>query len=309
MNKCRAIADAAGCERQELCQPVADPAADSVTNAIMAVGEDQDAPSLLSLRGEARTIYGSDAQGYDTGRPDYPAEVYESLASRCGLRAGASVVEIGAGTGLVTRRLVANGARVVAVEPDQNMAAHLAAAVSGDLEIIPAAFEQAALPQDKFDLAVAATSFHWVDQAAGLPKLGRVLRPGGWVAMWWTIFDDPSRQDPFADALQARTGDGDPGGQRNAQFQLDAAARCRDLAELAGLTDMSGNLIRWTAELDTAQLRALYASMIRIRRLPAGDQRRILDQVCLLADDIFAGRVQRPFITAMYTGRRPDRNA
>ena len=237
----------------------------------MAAGKDQEAPSLSSLRQEARTIYGSDAQGYDAGRPDYPAEVYEILASRCGLRAGASVVEIGPGTGLVTRRLAAVGARVVAVEPDQNMAAYLAAAVSGDVEIIPATFEQAPLPEDRFDLAVAATSFHWVDQDAGIPKLGRVIRPGGWAAVWWTIFDDPDRQDAFRDTLRARTGDGDPGGQRNARFQLDAAARRRDLAERAGLTDVNHDLIRWTAELDTAQLRALYASMIRIRQLPADE--------------------------------------
>jgi SAM-dependent methyltransferase len=271
----------------------------------MTTGKDQEAPSLLSLRGEARTIYGSDAWGYNAGRPDYPEEVYDILASRCGMRAGASVVEIGAGTGLVTRWLVAAGARVVAVEPDQNMADHLAAAFSSNLEIICGTFEQAALPQGSFDLAVAATSFHWVDQGAGLPKLGQVIRPGGWAAVWWTIFDDPDRQDAFREALQARTGNGDPGWQRNSQFQLDAAARCRDLTELAGLTDVSGNLIRWTTELATAQLRALYASMIRIRRLPAGDQRRILDQISLLADHEFAGRVRRPFITAMYTGRRP----
>jgi SAM-dependent methyltransferase len=276
------------------------------TNAVMAAGKDQEAPSLLSLRREARTIFGSDAQGYDSGRPDYPAEVYDILAARCGLRAGASVVEIGAGTGLVTRRLVAAGVRVVAVEPDQSMAAHLAAAAGSGVEIIRGTFEQAALPQDRFDLAVAATSFHWVDQGAGLPKLGRVIRPGGWAAIWWTIFDDPDRQDAFRDALRARTGEGDPGGQRNAQFELDAPARCRDLAERAGLTDVSSNLIRWTAVLGTAQLRALYASMIRIRRLPAGDQRRILDQISLLADHDFAGQVRRPFITAMYTGLRPD---
>ena len=135
----------------------------------MATGKDQEAPSLLSLRQEARAIYGNDAPGYDAGRPDYPAEVYEILAARCGLRAGASVVEIGPGTGLVTRRLVAADARVVAVEPDQNMAAHLAAAVSSDVEIIPRTFDQAPLPHDRFDLAVAATSFHWVDQGAVNP--------------------------------------------------------------------------------------------------------------------------------------------
>jgi SAM-dependent methyltransferase len=274
----------------------------------MATGEDQEAPSLLSLRRAARTIFGSDARGYEAGRPGYPAEVYDILVSRCGLRAGASVMEIGAGTGLVTRRLAAAGASVVAVEPDVRMAAHLATAVGSDVEIIRRTFEQSALPQDRFDLAVAAASFHWVDQAAGLPKLGQVIRPGGWAAVWWTIFDDPDREDAFRDALQAQTGDGDPGGQRNAQFELDAAARCRDLAELAGLADVNGSLIRWTAELDTAQLRALYASMIRIRRLPAADQKRILDQISMLADRDFGGRVRRPFITAMYTGRRPERD-
>jgi ubiquinone/menaquinone biosynthesis C-methylase UbiE len=103
------------------------------------------------------------------------------------------VVEIGAGTGLVTRRLVAAGAWVVAVEPDQNMAAHLAAAVSGQVEILRATIEQAALPQGRFDLAVAATSFHWVDQAAGLPKLGQVIRPGA-----------SRRCTPAADRTEAR---------------------------------------------------------------------------------------------------------
>jgi SAM-dependent methyltransferase len=271
----------------------------------MTTGRDEEAPSLFSLRQEARTVYGRDARGYDAGRPDYPGEVYEILTSRCGLRAGASVVEIGAGTGLVTRRLVAVGARVTAVEPDENMAARLAATVGGDVEIITETFERAPLPEHSFDLAVAATSFQWVDQAAGLPKLGRVIRPGGWAALWWTIFDDPGREDAFRAALGARTGTEDPGGQRNARFQLDAGSRRHDLTELAGLIDVTGNLIRWTADLDTAQMRALYASMIRIRRLPSGDQRRILDQISQLSDGDFGGRVRRPFVTALYSGRRP----
>jgi SAM-dependent methyltransferase len=272
----------------------------------MAANQDEGAPSLFSLRQEARTIYGSDVEGYDAGRPDYPDELYQILTSRCGLRAGASVLEIGAGTGLATRRLVAVGARVVAVEPDENMAARLAAAVSDHVEIVAGTFEQAPLPQDRFDLAVAATSFHWVDQAVGLPRLGRVIRPGGWAAVWWTIFDDPDRPDAFRAALGARTGDEDPGRQRRARFQLDAESRHRDLEETARLTDVSHHLIRWTADLDTGQLRALYASMIRIRRRPAADQQRLLDQISLLADRDFGGRVQRPFRTILYTGRRPD---
>jgi hypothetical protein len=74
-------------------------------NPVRATGEGQGIPWLLSLRHKARTICGSDARGYDAGGPDYPEEVYQILASRCGLRAGTSVVEIGPGPGLVTRRL------------------------------------------------------------------------------------------------------------------------------------------------------------------------------------------------------------
>ena len=272
----------------------------------MAANQDERPPSLFSLRQEARTIYGGDAEGYDAGRPDYPDELYQIVTSRCGLRAGASVLEIGAGTGLATRRLVAAGARVVAVEPDENMAARLAAAVGGQVEIVAGTFEQAPLPQDRFDLAVAATSFHWVDQAVGLPRLGQVIRPGGWAAVWWTIFDDPDRPDPFRAALREQTGDEDPGRQRAARFQLDAESRRRDLAERAGLSDVTADLIRWTVDLDTAQLRALYGSMIRIRRRPAADRQRLLDEISLLADRDFGGLVQRPFRTILYTGRRPD---
>ena len=48
----------------------------------MATGRDEEAPSLFSLRQEARTIYGRDAPGYEAGRPDYPGELYEILTSR-----------------------------------------------------------------------------------------------------------------------------------------------------------------------------------------------------------------------------------
>ena len=68
-------------------------------------------------RAEGRRLFGLDPQAYEAGRPDYPQAVYQSLVHRCGLAAGARVLEIGPGTGLVTQRLLAEGAKVVAVEP------------------------------------------------------------------------------------------------------------------------------------------------------------------------------------------------
>src|ERR1700677_1061358 len=102
----------------------------------------RESPTLESLRMAARATYGADAAGYDAGRPEYPAEVYQLLADRCGLGPGAYVLEIGPGTGRVTRRMLALGARVVAVEPDAAMAAYLAQAAAGT-SIVNDTFEAA----------------------------------------------------------------------------------------------------------------------------------------------------------------------
>lgn len=261
-------------------------------------------PTLESLRRSARSVYGADASGYDAGRPDYPGRVYEVLARRCGLRSGAAVLEVGPGPGTVTRRLLEAGARVVAVEPDAGMAAHLRSRLGPGVTIVAAPFEEAAVGDGRFDLAVAATSFHWVEQTAGMAKLGQVLRPGGWAALWWTIFDDPEADDPFRDELARRLGRGDPGGQGNADYQLDTAARCRDLRVGAGLGDVESEIIRWSVELDSDRLRRLYDSMIRVRSLPPAERRRTLDAVSAAAEHR-GGRARRPFVTVMYTGRRP----
>jgi len=54
------------------------------------------------------------------------------------------------------------------------------------------------LDPDRFDLAVAATSFHWVDQRRGLHKVSESLRPGAWIALWWRLFRDPDHPDAFS---------------------------------------------------------------------------------------------------------------
>lgn len=150
------------------------------------------------LRRKARVAYGDDPASYDVGRPEYPARVYELLGTRCGVGPGTKALEIGPGTGRVTRRLFRLGAIVTAVEPDPRLAENLATVMAGRwVNVVASSFEDAPLADNGFDAAVAAMSFHWVDQDVGLAKLGRVLRPKGWVALWWTVFGDPDRPDPF----------------------------------------------------------------------------------------------------------------
>ena len=107
------------------------------------------------------------------------------------------MLEVGPGTGQVTRRLLEIGAEVVAVEPDARLAQFLREKLGAQLELVERTLEQAELAAGAFDLAVAASSFHWVDEAAGLASLRGALRPGGWIAVWWTSFGDETGPDRF----------------------------------------------------------------------------------------------------------------
>ena len=149
-------------------------------------------------REEGRRLFGSDPAAYDAARPGHAERVYELLVARCGLRPGANVLEIGPGTGQATRRLLKLGAKpLVGVEPDPALAAYLEKSAGNrlDLHIVP--LEDAQLPARTFDLAVAASSFHWVDEELGLAKVFVALRPGGWWAMWWTLFGEAGKPDAF----------------------------------------------------------------------------------------------------------------
>lgn len=260
-----------------------------------------------ALRADARRLYGADPAGYEAGRPDYPARVYELLTTRCGVRGGVRALEIGPGTGRVTRWLTALGADVVVVEPDRTLAARLQGqrGVSG-AEVVCGSFEDVALPESHFDVVVAAMSFHWVDQDVGLPKLQRVLRSRGWAALWWTVFGDPSRPDPFDEATRHLTDAlvADTAADERAPFELDVASRRQDLEHRAGLVDVAAELVPWTARFDIERLRAFYGSMIAVRRLAEPERDRLLDRLAEVAGGTFGGTVERPFVTAVYTGRR-----
>ena len=257
------------------------------------------------LRFDARRLFGRDPRGYDKGRPDYPERVYDVLVERCGLRAGASVLEIGPGTGRVTRRLAGLGARVVAIEPDPVLAARLRALDGSVAEVIDGTFEEIALPQERFDLAVGAMSFHWVDPSIGLPKIGQAVRRGGFVALWWTSYGDESRPDPFDEAISPAVRRFIPDDAGAPPIELDVAWWKNGLAAQAGLVDVAAELIPWTARFDIDSLAAFYGSMIAVRRLAADARRELLATITSVAEGEFGGTVERPFVTAVYTGRRP----
>lgn len=132
-------------------------------------------------RGRA-TAFSGVADAYERARPEYPVDAVRWLAGDT----PADVIDLGAGTGKVTRGLVALGHRVTAVEPLPEMLEQLrradsgATAVSGSAEAIP-------LPDASADVVVSAQAFHWFDPAKALPEIVRVLRPQGRIALVWNM--------------------------------------------------------------------------------------------------------------------------
>src|SRR5206468_3647616 len=105
---------------------------------------------------------------------------------RCSLRHGSKVLEVGPGTGQASIRLLEGGADpLVGLEPDPRLRAFLRRKFGARLELRATTLEDAILEPD-FDLATAASSFHWVEEAVGLATLLGALRPGSWLALWWT---------------------------------------------------------------------------------------------------------------------------
>jgi SAM-dependent methyltransferase len=261
-------------------------------------------------RDDGRRVFGEDPEGYAAARPDYPDALYAGLVTRCGLGPGTATFEIGPGTGLATRRLLALGARpLVAIEPDPRLAQYLAQTLTdAAIEIEQAPFEQADLPAAGFDLGVAATSFHWLDQGAALAKVRQALKPGGWWAMWWNHFGAGGELDSFVAAtrhLFAGVPDSPSQGDRgHPPLSLNREARLQDMIA-AGLTDARAELWRWTRPYDAAALVALYRTFSPLRVLAPDQREHILSEIARIAENDFGGRVERMFTTALYTARRP----
>ncbi|HEY7421654.1 MAG TPA: class I SAM-dependent methyltransferase [Gaiellaceae bacterium] len=142
------------------------------------------------------------AAEYERHRPGYPEEALRWSAGKLELEPGARVLDVGAGTGKLTRGLVALGFAVVAVEPGGPMLEQLRAAVR-EAEAHEAPAEAIPLPDEAVDAAFAGQAYHWFDRERALPELRRVIKPGGGLALLWNWWDE---RDPLQRELGSIVG-------------------------------------------------------------------------------------------------------
>lgn len=124
---------------------------------------------------------------YARYRPSYPLAVLECLRDECGLTPDSVIADIGSGTGILTEIFLKNNNRVFAVEPNEAMrqAAEVSLARYPGFISVAGRAEATTLPAGSVDFVTAGQAFHWFDAAASRIEFGRILRPGGYVALIW----------------------------------------------------------------------------------------------------------------------------
>jgi SAM-dependent methyltransferase len=234
------------------------------------------------------------AGDYERARPEYPDEAGRWLADQLELRPGRKVVDIAAGTGKLTRLLVATGASVVAVEPVAAMRARLALALP-DVELLDGVAEAIPLDHASVDAATVGQAFHWFDGDRALTEIHRVAREGSRLAV---VYNRRPLEHPLHAALEAvlRPIRRQTPAHRSGQWR-DAFTRTRLW------TPVEDAELRHVQLLDREGVVARAASTSFIARLPSARRADVLDQVRALVKG-HSEPIELPHVCELFVWQR-----
>ncbi|HEX5467921.1 MAG TPA: methyltransferase domain-containing protein [Gaiellaceae bacterium] len=207
---------------------------------------------------------------YEIGRPDYPEEAIERLVAELGMEPGSRVLDLAAGTGKLTRRLVPTGAEIVAVEPTEGMRSALSSSLP-EVEALAGTAEAIPVPDGSVDAVVVGQAFHWFDGDAALAEIHRVLSPGGRLGLIWNLKDESVDWiERLGDIINSYRGDA----PRVASGAWKAAF---DRTKL--FTPLERARFSFVHEADFAAVVARVTSVSFVAALPAPEFERVVEQV------------------------------
>lgn len=236
---------------------------------------------------------------YERGRPGWPPEVVDIPD----LPSSATVLDLGAGTGKLTRLLVSRFERVIAVEPADEMRRRLVGLVPEAEELVGSA-EQIPLAEASVDAVFAAESFHWFDNEHALAEIARVLRPHGTLVLMWNLPAGPT--EPSIAAVEQRLNERGPTKDELGYEPLDlntrryASGEWRLAFEQSAFEELQEVRLPNPQTLDREGLVAFLASMGWVADLPDVDRLPLLDEVRSL---LTAAEYRRPWETHVYWTR------
>ena len=197
-------------------------------------------------------VFDEVAAEYDRHRPTYPDELVNQACHVAGIGSGDHVLEVGCGSGQLTRGLLARGLHVTAVEPGKSLLALARQNLegAGEVEFVNAQFEDALLPREQFQAVFSASAFHWVDPEVSWQKAADVLVPGGTLALvqYCGLEEPRSKEDQEASLAAIRKVVPDVAANWPAYRDLDGT--------LAGMEQRRGNVSEvwaWFGSYDIGQ--------------------------------------------------------
>ena len=227
--------------------------------------------------------FGRVVDAYERGRPGYPVDAVRWLTGDEPL----SVLELGAGTGKLTRELVALGHDVHATDPDGAMLDVLARnyAVS---RLSQAGAEEIPAPDSTFDIVIAAQSYHWFDHERALPEIARVLKRGGSLSLVWNTRDE---RIPWVKRFGRIIGN-----------QEQGAGPGDELEESPYFGPVEHETFKQWQVIDRDSIRDLVLSRSNVATLAAEAREAKLREVRAFYDDFGRGMdgMQLPYLTQCY---------
>jgi SAM-dependent methyltransferase len=247
--------------------------------------------------------FGARAAQYDDARPGYPEQLVDEILAFGDHGSGSRALEVGAGTGKATRRFLARGLQVTALEPGVEMIETARESTSGPVEFVATTFEDWPLEEGAFDLLFAAQSFHWVDQEAGYAKAGRALRPGGTLALFWNRPAPTSGAvDERLAAVHAERGAGgeelSPGVLVQVELSIAASIESTGLFEAPERAS-----VHWSRRLTTQQYVTLLETYSANAVLPDEQRAWLLSGISEVVDEA-GGEIDVHYDTVAHLARR-----
>lgn len=254
-------------------------------------------------RETARATFDSVAALYDEARPGYPQALYDDLIALARLAQNARLLEIGAGTGHATLSLAQHGYRIDCIELGEQMAAlareRLAAFPA--VTVTVADFDRWTADA-QYDLAFAASAYHWLNPATRVYRIAGLLVPGGHLAVFRNHHVNSTETAAFNAAVQQtyksvlgvdRASNGLPHSEDIAP--TEAAEWCAD-GQFATATT---RLYRWQQKLSAAEYVRQLATHSDHRMLPETDRAHLFKKLQKLINEDFGGIAEKGYLTLL----------
>jgi SAM-dependent methyltransferase len=246
----------------------------------------------VSIHPWAQEGFSRGAYAYERARPAYPTAAVSHLVDRLGLRPGATVVDLAAGTGKLARLLVRSGAHVVAVEPVRAMRE----LIPGDgIDVLTGTADAIPLPAAAADAVVVAQAFQWFRADAALAEIHRVLRPKGRLAIVRNRrdLDDPVQRE-FDEILDRHRSHP----SLEAKLDVESAVHDTGFFQAGELSSFPNEY-----ELDSEDLVTLAGSETSISLLEDGAREGALADFRRLAE-VLPPRLRLRYTTEIYVAER-----